>query len=174
MKLKSKNIRFCICVLTLMLSVLGCSSDSDWIINKKLMGKAPSEMSMPVGLFNENIETTDYTALVYVKRAKVLNKPMWPLIYFSDYLNHLYEAEVIETFNGPEYKKILYSVMAEADIEPHLDGYPIVVSLCGSLEKGYYVPDNGYKSAASEALINSGRAFKSKKKPVKKNKSVCD
>ncbi len=130
---------------------------------------------MPVELFMQNIASTDYTALVYVKRGKVLNQPVWPLNYFTDYLDHLYEADVIETFNGPDYKKITYSVMAEANLKPHMDSYSRVISLCGSFEKGYYVPGSGYKSTASEELISAGRDFKKKKNNglIKQTNRVC-
>lgn len=155
------------------LLLLGCSSDSDWTINEKEFITAPQEMAMPIELFKENIETTNYTAVVLIKKARILKKPVWPLYYFSDYLNHFYEADVLETFKGPEYKKITYSVMAEAELEPFLPNYPIVLSLCGSNESGYYVPDNGYKSAASDLLIDVGRSFKSGNKPFKTNINAC-
>ena len=171
---KYKYFLFYLYYLTFTLSLLGCTSDSAWMINEKQMTEAPQEMAMPVEFFKENIETTNYTALVYLKRAKVLNRPIWPFNYLSDYLNHMYEAEVIETFNGAEHKEISYSVMAEADIKPYLPNYPIILSLCGSIETGYYIPDNGYESAASDLLINFGRAFKKGKKPNNNTKSVCN
>ncbi len=172
MNLKNKYLRFCLYCLALT-SLLGCAFDGDWIINEKEKAGVPSKEAMPVMHFKKNIEATNYTALVYIKRAKVLKKPIWPLNYFSDYLNHMYEAEVIETYDGTEHKEILYSVMAEADTEPYLPNYPIVVSLCGSMDTGYYIPDNGYESAASDALINYGRAFKSSKKHNKKKECIC-
>jgi len=153
---------------------LGCASDGDWIINEKQMTEASQEIPMPVEFFKTNIETTNFTALVYLKKARVLKKPTWPLNYLSDYLNHMYEAEVIEIFNGAEHKKISYSVMAEAGNEPYLPNYPIILSLCGSKETGYYIPDNGYVSAASDLLINFGRAFKRGKKPNKNTNGVCN
>ncbi len=160
--------------LFLMLILVGCTYDGDWIINEKQMTEASQEMAMPIEYFKENIETTNYSALVYLKKARVLRKPVWPFNNLSDYLNHMYEAEVIETFNGVEHKEIMYSVMADADIEPYLPNYPIIISLCGSNETDYYVPDNGYISAASDLLINFGRDFIRGKKVNKNTKSVCN
>ena len=171
---QKKHFLFYLFVLAITILSVACKSEGDWIVNDKKMADPPQDKAMPVELFKKNIEETDYSALVYLKRARVLRKPVWPLSYLSDYWLHLYEAEVIETFNGAEYKQISYTVAAEANIDPYLPNYPIILCLCGSIETGFNLPDNGYVSAASLLLMNFGREFKKGIKTQIDSQNICN
>ena len=147
--------------LALILLSGGCTYDGAWVENEGPLVQAPSEMAMPVELFEQNLGTTSYTALVHVTRGRVLGKVAWPFNRLGPlYRNHLYEADVLETFKGAAHDRVVYSVMAEAGTALNLPNYPVVVSLCGAGGNSYYVPDNGYVSAASHRLVEAGRRYR--------------
>ena len=108
-------------------------------------------MVMPKSLLLDNIRTTDYTAIVHIVRAAIIDKGK-----LRNYVRHLYEAEVIETIKGGKHKYITFTLMAESGIALNLPTYPIVVSLCSGHSR-YYVPDNGYVSGAPKTLIEAAR-----------------
>lgn len=165
-----KNLIYLIVIIIL----TSCTCDTSWEVNTNPVTQAPPEHVMPLELFKANIAETSYTALVYIERARVLQKPLWPFSKAAGYVNHEYEAKVIETFRGDAHKKITYTVMADADIDPYLSPYLMVVSLCGFGKTGYYVPDNGYVSPAFDELIDYGRNFKKYKRNDGKTGSICE
>ena len=126
--------------------------DPLWVANTASMTDADDTSGMPAGLLKDNIKTTAYTAVVRITEARVDD----PHPGFG-YVNHVYRAEVLEIFRGVSEKTIEYRVMAERDIQLSLPAYPIIVSLCGDDDKGFYVPDNGYTTPAAKSLIAVAR-----------------
>ena len=149
-------------IALLWFSVAGCDQPSspEWIHTTQTPQTAPQHMAMPPELLQQNIMTTAYTGVVLPIKVKVTTSNGGkPSAFATDYVNHIYHAKVIETIKGPVLEEITYAVMAEARIAPRLENYPIIVSLCGSAQQGFYIPDNGYESAAPEALIQQARKF---------------
>lgn len=141
--------------LLFLCSGAGCGG---WIENRAVMKQeAPSEAGIEPDLVRANIETTDYSAIVFIMRGKVKEKSA--LRRLGGYVNHIYQARVLETIKGPRYETITFSVMAESDIDPILPEYPMVVSLCGSGPHALYVPDNGYELPATSVLAAAARGW---------------
>jgi hypothetical protein len=149
----------------------GCKSDG-WIENRAPMGVAPKDQGIPEGLLNENIETTDYSAIVFVEKGMFHDSSRLKR-KLGGYVNHIYRARVLETIRGPQHAYVTYSVMAEADIDPILPNYPVLVSLCGSEKTGFYVPDNGYEIPATDSVKARARIFVKQPKKSALKKSVC-
>lgn len=148
------------------------SSCGGWVENRSVMKQyAPENADISPDLVRANIATTDYSALVHVTRGRVKEKS--PLRRLGGYVNHIYQARVIETFRGPRYDIITFSVMAESDIGPILPEYPVIVSLCGKARDAMYVPDNGYELPATRALAAAAREFSRKVKSSMNQKSAC-
>ncbi len=128
-----------------------CTNQLEWVQNDRQTSKVPDNMVMPKSLLLDNIRTTDYTAIVHITRAAIIDKGK-----LRNYARHLYGAEVIETIKGEKHKNITFTLMAESGIALSFPTYPVVVSLCSDHGR-YYVPDNGYVSGASQALIGAAR-----------------
>ena len=159
-------------LISVCLFFIGCQNKSDWLINEKPIIEAPQNHAMPADFLRANISRTDYTALVFIKKAKIEGNVWWNF-NTQGYVDHIYQAEVIETFKGPRHDQITYSVMAEANSELRLPNYPIVVSLCYLEGEKFYVPDNGYVSAAPESLIQYARELSRQKSSATRKTSVC-
>ena len=160
--------------LILIASMSSCDSRvaPPWIENNRHMTAAPERDAVPAGLLEDNMKTTRYTYRVTIRRARVTGErggPPKP----RGYVNHVYDAIVLETFKGPAKQRITYAVMADADIKPSLPGYPLIVSLCGSDERGYHVPDNGYVFPASDSLTALARRFSKKNPGSRSGESIC-
>ncbi len=152
--------------------ILLLSSCDTWTENRAAMKQyAPENADISPDLVRANIATTDYSALVHVTRGKV--KENTPLRRLGGYVNHIYQARVIETFRGPRYEIITFSVMADSDIDPILPEYPVIASLCGTGTDKFYIPDNGYELPATPALTAAARDFARTLKTSAPQKSVC-
>lgn len=141
-----------------------------WVENTTPKGDPPPDAAFPADLLDGNIPDTDYTAIVTVERGKVQwhdDEPPKP----TGYVNHIYEAKVLETIRGERHDQIVYSEMAEASFQPRLPGYPLIVSLCrGGAPGEYFVPDNGYVGAATPELIERAKRVA---KSVKSSKAAA-
>lgn len=143
-----------------------------WVENRAAMQQyAPENADISPDLVRGNIATTDYSALVHVTRGRVKEKS--PLRRLGGYVNHIYQARVIETFRGQRYATITFYVMAESDIDPILPEYPVIVSLCGTGSDKFYIPDNGYELPATPALTAAARDAARRVKTSAPQKSVC-
>ncbi len=143
-----------------------------WVENRAVIKQqAPANDDLSPDLVKGNMATTDYTALVQILRGRVKEKT--PLRRLGGYVNHIYQAQVIETIKGPRYEIISFSVMADSDIRLILPDYPVIVSLCGAGSDKFYVPDNGYELPATPALTAAARDFARKLKIAASQKSVC-
>ena len=109
-----------------------------------------------LGVPGVHLRTTSLTALVRVERA-VVTGPGGGAPPARGYVNHRYEARVLETYRGPVMERVTYEVMADADLRPVLPPYPLIVSLCGPVGDRYYVPDNGYVTPATPGLVELAR-----------------
>ncbi len=117
----------------------------EWVENTAPETDADDASAMPPELLEDNFQTTQYTALVRITAARVEDPHPE-----SGYVNHVYRARVMETFRGDSLDIIEYRAMADRGAALFLPAYPVIVSLCGaSPEKGFYVPDNGYVTAAA-------------------------
>jgi hypothetical protein len=152
-------------------SIFLIPSCNGWVKNRAAMKQAPENVDISPDLVRANIATTDYSAIVYILKGRVKEK--WALRFLGGYVNHIYQARVIETFRGPRYETIAFSVMAESDIDPILPDHPVIVSLCGKKSDAMYVPDNGYELPATQALTAAARNFARKLKTSAHQKSVC-
>jgi len=145
-----------------------------WIENRAEMKQAPEYSALTPGLLRGNMESTDYTAIVHILKGRVegprfMRRPV-------GYVSHIYQARVIETFRGRRLEKIIFSVMADSDIDLILPDHPVIVSLCGAKDGLFYVPDNGYMLPASASMTAAARAFarmKKKAPPRTSMVSVC-
>lgn len=154
-----------------MLFYAGCDG---WIENRAEMKQAPEYSALTPELLRGNMESTDYTAIVHIVKGRVegrrfMRRP-------GGYVNHIYQARVIETVRGQRLEAILFSVMAESDIDPILPDYPVIVSLCVAQDGTFHVPDNGYMLPANASMTAAVRAFmrmKKKAPPRKSMVSVC-
>jgi hypothetical protein len=128
----------------------------EWQYNKEPVGAVSDDefRDFPEGWVIENISTTPVTVLAHVTAGKVLSDPQHPRDF---YVNHLYEAEVLEGFRGKVANRITFSVMAESNNPLRMPTYPIVISLCGNEQRGYYVPDNGYEFPAAPKILGEAR-----------------
>jgi hypothetical protein len=144
----------------------GTESDSasgeEWLRNDKPEGVAVDEdvAGLPKEHIEENIRTTAVTVLVRVTAGKIWVNPDYP----SDgYVNHVYQADVLEVFRGKVSGKITYSVMADRDLPLRFPGHPIVLSLCGRDPDMYGVPDNGYEFPAAPRVLREARTCAKRK-----------
>lgn len=150
-----------------------CSPSPRWLENKnRQMTGAPEQNAIPPDLLEDNMKTTRYTYLVFIEKAMVTGERGGPPKTYG-YVNHVYNARVIEVFKGPKLDRVTYSVMADADIKPSLPAWPMIVSLCGSEKEGFYVPDNGYVSPAVDSLVAKARRLSKKNTGPDRGKGVC-
>lgn len=160
-------------VLSLLIPVGACAVCDGWVENRAVMKRyAPEEPYLSPDLVRANIETTDYTAIVIILRGKVKEKTLLRKIA-GGYVNHLYQARVMETIRGPRYDTITFSVMAESDMDPFLPEYPVIVSLCGEGSDAMHVPDNGYEVPATATLAAAARSTARRLKQSGPSRSVC-
>lgn len=145
----------------------GCDG---WIENRAEMKQAPEYSALTPELLSGNMESTDYTAIVHILKGRVegrrfMRRPV-------GYVNHIYQARVIETLRGQRLETINFSVMADSDIDLILPDHPVIVSLCGSKDGLFYVPDNGYMLPANASMTDAARAFARMKKKAPSRKST--
>ncbi len=160
-------------VLSLLIPVGACAVCDGWVENRAVMKRyAPEEPYLSPELVRANIEATDYTAIVIILRGKVKEKAFLRKLG-GGYVNHVYQARVMETIRGPRYDAIMFSVMAESDMEPFLPEYPVIVSLCGKGSDAMYVPDNGYEIPATATLAAAARSAARRLKKSVPSRSVC-
>lgn len=126
---------------------------------------------LPKNLVYENIRTTAVTVLARITAGKVWNHPEHPR---DLYVNHIYQAEVLEVFRGKVADKITYSLMAERSFPLRMPTYPIVLSLCGDGLKGYYVPDNGYEFPAAPKVLLEARIAAKQKSTLAHPTTACE
>jgi hypothetical protein len=158
-------------VTLLFISALFAACDG-WVENRAVMKQlAPENVDITPDLVKANIATTDYSAIVYILKGRVKEKS--PLRRLGGYVNHIYQARVLETIRGPRYDRITFSVMAESDIDPILPDYPVIVSLCGKVSDAMYVPDNGYELPATPVLTAAARDAARRVNKTAPLKSVC-
>jgi hypothetical protein len=152
----------------------GCYPDGQWQENDMPFEKAPVERAMPYDILEQNIFNTDYTAIVVIKKGRILEKRNW---FFKDqgYVNHIYEADVLESIKGKIPNFITYSKMVEASTELSLPKYPLIVSLCASESEGnvFYLPDNGYETVASDSLVKFAKRVKDMQIEKSQSENVC-
>ncbi|HOT46538.1 MAG TPA: hypothetical protein PLM53_17035 [Spirochaetota bacterium] len=143
-----------------------------WVGNRAVMRQyATEDVDISPDLVKTNIATTDYSAIVHITRGRV--KENSPLRRLGGYVNHIYQARVIENLRGPRYETITFSVMADSDIDPILPDHPVIVSLCGKSGDAMYVPDNGYELPATPALTAAARDAARRLKASSHLRSVC-
>lgn len=151
----------------------GCIGEDAWQENDKPIITVSEKNIMPRELMKKNILETDFTAVVVIKKGKVLEKTSW-IFGNQGYVNHIYQAEVVDIIKGEAQSDIItYSVMAEAASEISLPNYPLIVSLCQGKDSIFYMPDNGYESPASEPLILFSKKFLTSGNSEIKVKDVC-
>ncbi len=132
-----------------------------WTINKSEETQfVPDSLTLEVEYFNGNFYSTNFTALVRIRRARIEDEFGRPTDIKKGYVHHVYEAEIVELYRGEPRKIVTYYVMAEAGIRLYLPEYPLMVSLCSSSQSRfnrYYTPDNGYDLPASKEMIEEAR-----------------
>jgi len=156
----------------LLISLSHLSACSCWVENRAAMQQyAPENTDISPDLVKANISATDYSSVVHIMRGKVQGNSLQRSM--GGYVNHIYEARVIETLKGQSYENITFSVMAESDIDPFLPDYPVIVSLCGKGPDAMYVPDNGYELPATQSLTTAARDFARKMNKSAPSRSIC-
>ncbi|MCP4137755.1 MAG: hypothetical protein GY754_42720 [bacterium] len=169
--MKNKSISITIIVIILLtIGMAACKQQpqNQWVLNTSDFVTPPEDRAFSTELLKGNIETTDLTVMVEIKKARVEGanggKPE-P----QGYVNHIYYAKVLETFKGKTENFITYSEMADAEMKPSLKNYPIIVSLCSPKNKKYHIPDNGFVSPATASLVKYAKTLKNEKKSKKKS-----
>jgi len=159
-------------IIILLISLSHLWACSGWVENRAAMQQyAPENADISPDLVKANISATDYSSVVHIMRGKVQGNSLQRSM--GGYVNHIYEARVMETLKGQSYENITFSVMAESDIDPILPDYPVIVSLCGRGPDAMYVPDNGYELPATQTLTTAARDFARKRNTIVPSKSIC-
>lgn len=147
-----------------------------WVENSSdTVSFVADSLSVASSWLTNNFYETNYTAVVRITRGRIEDVYGRPARATRGYVNHVYEAKVIEHIRGESQKTIRYYVMAEAGMPLHLPAYPKVVSLC-SAEKSqynrYFTPDNGYTLPLSKTLYDTVERLKLL--TVGKKASACE
>lgn len=130
-----------------------------------------SEVGIPVFLVRQNIETTDFSGAVRIESSQRVGPNDGPP---SDtgYVNHKYEASVLEIWRGKFASKITFYEMADADAKTREPGKVLIVSLCHNKNTNrYHSPDNGYVFGAPKACLAKGKQIS--KSAAVSNHSAC-
>lgn len=131
----------------------------------------PSEEEALLELVRGNVATTDLSAVVEIKAARV-EGPNGAPPATTGYVNHVYEVEILTPIFGCGARKsFTFSQMAEADIRPMEIGTVLFVSVCRDGEGRYHPPDVGYAIPRSELPASALTELKSKPSP--KGASAC-
>ncbi|GLQ33605.1 hypothetical protein [Litoribrevibacter albus] len=108
----------------------------------------------------EAIQNTPYSAVVKHIRVDVLPSDQ------PDFTEqHIYYAQVLETFRGEELSTINYSMFVEEGEDTIIDQNPVIVTLCKD-DEGFYWPGTGAQFEGTTALISLA-----KKHSVRKTES---
>jgi hypothetical protein len=158
-------------IIAVLFSLSLCVNCGGWVNNRAVMKEAPEESDLAPDLVRDNIDTTDYSAIVYKLKGRVKEAP--GRRGKGGYVNHIYRARVLETIKGPRYDSITFTVMAERDIRLILPDHPVIVSLCGKGGDVLYIPDNGYELPATPVMKQTARDHARMSKGSAPLKSIC-
>lgn len=130
-----------------------------WVENSSdTISFVDDSLSVERSWLTNNFHETNYTAIVRITRGRIEDVNGRPTDATRGYVNHVYEAKVIEQIRGVPLKTVRYYVMADAGIPLHLPAYPTVVSLCSARKSKYnryFTPDNGYTLPLSKSLYET-------------------
>jgi hypothetical protein len=130
----------------------------------------------------DNILTTDYTALVEITKANAEEIAGGNAAEGDEELVAVkYTAKVLETFVGNAQKNIVFTEYVEKNegLEDLSSGV-LIVSLCKDKDGNYYLPDIGYELPAQNVIVEKAREIKAlikdKKLSLRKNNDnyACD
>ena len=131
----------------------------------------PTEEEALLGLVRGNVATTDLSAVVEIKAARV-EGPNGAPPAAKGYVNHVYEVEVLTPIAGcGAERSFSFSQMAEADIHPMAIGTVLFVSVCRDGKGSYHTPDVGYAIPQSELPASALTELESK--PGPEGASAC-
>ena len=133
--------------------------------------EADSGTEFALAAVQDNILTTDYTALVEIEKTDTEDFAGDTPEDEEELVAVKYTAKVLETFLGPEHRNIVFTeyVVKSEGLEDLSSG-DLIVSLCKDTDGNYYLPDIGFEMEASDALTAEASRF-AKSTPAG---SVCE
>lgn len=118
-----------------------------------IAGENKSKINFALNVIEENILTTDFTALLKVTKVTAANKKKLVVVNYS--------ADILESFAGGEVKNIIFTEYIEKDEKfNNTCGSVLIVSLCKDKNGNYYLPDIGYELPAEDVLLKKAREVK--------------
>lgn len=125
-------------------------------------GDGDSNTKLALAVVEDNILTTDYTALVEITQVKTLETMKdSAALGDQDLMAINYTAKILQSYQGKEQDNIEYTQYIEkSEGLEGLSSGVIVVSLCRDKEGTLYLPDIGYELPAEKVLIEKAQEIK--------------
>ena len=140
--------------------------------------EADRKTEFAVAVVEDNILTTDYTALVEITKVNAEDIAEDSAVKDDeDLLAVKYSAKVLESYLGNEQKNIEYTEYIEkSEGLEDLSSGVLIVSLCKDKDGNYYLPDIGYELPAQDLIVEKAREIKAliKDKKLSLRKNVYD
>ncbi len=137
--------------LFLAISCVSCSGENE-----------DSSAEFALAVVEDNILTTDYTALVEITRVRTseaMQNSTAP--GDQDLMAIIYTAKILQDFQGQAQEHIEYTHYVErSDGLEGLGSGVIIVSLCKDKQGAFYLPDVGYELPAEQDLIENAQEIK--------------
>ena len=124
------------------------------VISTSCSSQTDNRSQLAVNVLEDDMSSTDYTALVQITGMVVDNPPD----NSSELVAIGYSAQIMEVYVGRELEDIRFTRYVEKGEEPEATDDRIqIVSLCRDINGEYYLPDIGYELPPDEAIIRQAR-----------------
>jgi len=122
-------------------------------------GEADRKTEFALAAVEDNILTTDYTALIEITSVSAEDiAEDSSATDDEDLVAVKYTARVLESYLGDEQKNIVFTEYVEkSEGLEDLSSGVLIVSLCKDKDGNYYLPDIGYELPAQDVLIEKSK-----------------
>ncbi len=135
---------------------LSCASENH--------GEENGKTDFALAAVEDNILTTDYTALVEITNVDIEDSAEGDIVKDEgDLVAIKYTARIFESYVGNDQKTIVFTEYIEKSggFESVGQG-ALIVSLCKDKQGEYYLPDIGYELPAHDVIVEKAKEIKAR------------